>query len=125
MTLTLGPLVLDKIVVVAEIEDDCLLGNDILLKDPSGPAVMLLNQRQIILRDYVIPCILVGVDDPPSEEMMNKPFRRAYAADDFVVPAMTEALVDVLVDREIQKNTEGESCTLMEASTNFLKLNKC
>ncbi|CAG2191074.1 unnamed protein product [Mytilus edulis] len=53
---------LEKELVIAEIEDECLLGMDILQNDPSGPADVILSKGIIILRGVEIPVIQVGVD---------------------------------------------------------------
>ena len=59
--LELGPLSLRKEVIVAEIEDDCLLGVDVLQDDESGPADILLSKGITVLRGHDIPCVQIGL----------------------------------------------------------------
>ena len=44
--LELGPLKLTQTVVVADIEDDALLGDDVIIEHPDGPADLILSQRK-------------------------------------------------------------------------------
>ena len=53
--LQLGDIIVRKDFLVADIKDDILLGADILQKDPSGPADLLLSQDAMILRGHSVP----------------------------------------------------------------------
>ncbi|CAC5408305.1 unnamed protein product [Mytilus coruscus] len=64
--LTLGELVLEKELIVAEIEDEALLGLDILMKGDQGPADIKLTEGVILLNSTTIPCI-----QEDSEESQN------------------------------------------------------
>lgn len=86
----LGPLNLRKPLIVADIEDEVLLGGDIIQRDHSGPADILLSKNVMMFRGMSIPLEQIGVP---------KKSRKAYAADDFMVPAMSEAVIDVHIDR--------------------------
>ena len=88
-TMQLGSLTLQKKIIVAEIEDDGLLGSDILQQDRHGPADILLSQGVIKLRGHLIPCLQVGLENR---------IRKVHAADDFTIPGFTEAVIDVLVE---------------------------
>ena len=57
--ITLGDITLEREVIVAEIEDDALLGIDILQNDDGGPADLLLSKGVILLQGKEIPCIQV------------------------------------------------------------------
>ena len=57
----LGDFSLYMDIVVAEIEDDGLLDVDILQKQQSGPADILLSKGEIHLDGHTIPCIQVGM----------------------------------------------------------------
>jgi hypothetical protein len=99
-TIELGGLLLQKKVVVAEIEDDGLIGHDILVQDEMGPADILASREVMVLRDVEIPIILINVQNRS---------RRVFAADDIDVFPMTEAVVDVIVesfraDKYLEKN---------------------
>ena len=61
--LELGPLQLHKEVLVAAIEDDVLLGKDILQNEESGSADILLSEGIINLMGKSIPCVQVGLPD--------------------------------------------------------------
>ena len=73
--LKLGDLCLFVDAVVADIEDDRLLGMNILQKQQSGPADILLSKGEIHLNDHKIPCIQVG---------MHSAIRRVTSADHYI-----------------------------------------
>ncbi len=58
----MGSLKLEKELIVAEIQDDCLLGMDILQNDQEGPSDVLLSQGIIVLRGVEIPVMQVGTE---------------------------------------------------------------
>ncbi|CAC5396051.1 unnamed protein product [Mytilus coruscus] len=62
--LELGNLSLAKELVVAEIEDEVLLGLDILMKGEMGPADIKLTEGVILLNGVTIPCIQIGQPEP-------------------------------------------------------------
>ncbi|KAL3878170.1 hypothetical protein ACJMK2_030539 [Sinanodonta woodiana] len=86
-----GPMILDREVIVAEIEDEGLLGIDILQNENDGPADILLSKGVIKLNGVSIPCIQIGLNDDT--------VRNVKAADDFIIPGNSEAIIDVFVDR--------------------------
>ena len=108
LELQLGPISIEKIVTIAEIEDEVLLGADILLKDPTGPADLILSKGWMVFRGVQIPVEKVGI---------LKPIRRAHVADDYTVPGMSEAVLEVYVDR-VGDGSKDE-CLLIEASPVF------
>ncbi|MES9880686.1 MAG: retropepsin-like aspartic protease [Sedimenticola sp.] len=81
-SMQLGSVKLVKELVVAEIQDDCLLGMDILQNDQEGPGDVLLSQGVIKLRGVEIPVVQVGTEIQ----------RRVTAADHFVIPGYTNVL---------------------------------
>ena len=91
-TIHLGPLCMEKELNVAGIKDDVLVGADILLKDPCGPADILASQGVMKLRGESIPLELVGIEEPP--EYM----RQVRSADHYIIPGKSEGIVDVFVD---------------------------
>jgi len=105
-----GPLEMKMVLIVADIEDDVLLGGDILQRDPSGPADILLSKNEMILKGVTIPLTQIGVP---------KRSRKAYAADDYIIPAMSEAVIDVHVDRLTAVDDEAESRVLIEGDPLF------
>ena len=101
--LQLGPLCFEKSLLVADIEDEVLLGADILQQFPTGPADLLLSENKLILDGVAIPVEQVGIDQQ---------LRRLYSADHFIVPGLSEVIIDAFVER-----TDGEdvnkSCDLL------------
>ena len=98
--LELGSLKLTQTVVVADIEDDALLGDDVMIEHPDGPADLILSQRKIVTGGCEIPCQIVG-----------KIARRAVAADHYIIPGHSEVLVDVYVEE-----SGGDSRSVQEGS---------
>ena len=87
----LGPLEMNRKFTVADITDDVLLGADIIQNGDGGPADLLLSEGYMILNGIAIPLEQVG---------MPMRVRKAFLADDYVIPGMSEAILDVFVDRE-------------------------
>ena len=58
--LQLGPVSLQRVLMVAEIEDQILLGNDILRRDPEGPMDILNMEKVMVFKGLWIPCHTVG-----------------------------------------------------------------
>jgi hypothetical protein len=82
-TLDLCPLTIDRTIIVVDIEDEVLLGADILIRDPGGPADLLLSRNLMVFNRVEIPLIKIG---PPYQA------RRVIVADHFtcIVPAPSE-----------------------------------
>ena len=87
-----GPVYLEKTLVVADITDDVLLGADVLLGDASGPADLLLSENKILFRNTEIPIELAGY---PTHKV-----RRVTLADEYIIPAMSEKIVEVFINTE-------------------------
>ena len=51
---------LEAELIVTEIEDECLLGLDILMMREEGPAEIKLAGGEIVMNGTVIPCIRIG-----------------------------------------------------------------
>ncbi|CAC5426771.1 unnamed protein product [Mytilus coruscus] len=96
-SLELGALELEKELVIAEIEDECLLGMDILQNDPSGPADVILSRGIITLRGVEIPVIQVGVD------------RASY----------TKAVIDIYIERREEDDDNMNTEFIVEPASNF------
>jgi hypothetical protein len=84
----LGKLTLDSEVIIAEIEDDALLGLYILMKGEGVPADIKLTEGIILLNKTKIPCIQIGQPET---------LRRVRSADHFVIPPKTEMIIDVFI----------------------------
>ncbi|CAG2211272.1 unnamed protein product [Mytilus edulis] len=100
---------LEKELVIAEIEDECLLGMDILQNDPSGPADVILSRGIIILRGVEIPVIQVGVDRA----------RRVISADHYEIPGYTEAVIDIYIERREEDDNNVNTEFFIEPASNF------
>lgn len=70
--------------IVAVIEDDALLGLDILMKGPGGPADIKLTKGELLLNGTTLPCIQIG---------QNEIVRKVRSADDFYILPRSEVIV--------------------------------
>ena len=86
--LVLGPLVMEKEIMVADMEDEVLLGADIIQFDPSGPADLMLSLGILIFRDPSIPVLQTG---GPTKEL------KVRAADHYEIPPLSEMIVDAFI----------------------------
>lgn len=107
----LGPLEIIKEAVVADIEDDALLGYDVLKGSERGAADILLSRNKIILNGVDIPCFQVG----PAVDT-----RRVVVAETCTIPGLTEALVDVYVDRKYSDDDNKRAEYLVEPTGEFI-----
>jgi hypothetical protein len=114
--LGLGPLKIKRSIIVADIQDDILLGADILIRDPRGPVDLLLSRSTMIFDNVEIPLKRVG--EPYAE------VRRVLAADHFVVPALSECIIDCFVEIDNYGNgslRQCDSCLLIENTETFVE----
>ena len=81
-TLTMGSLVMERELVVADVTDDVLLGCDILLESESGPAETWLSKNVILLNGVRIPCLR-------GDRAVK--LRKVVVAADTCIPGMSEA----------------------------------
>ena len=89
MDLVLGPLALKCHVSVADIEDEVLLGTDVLQQE-GNTADILLSRGIMLLRGTAIPLKQVG---PVSG------VKKVTVGDDYVIPCLGEAVLDGQVER--------------------------
>ena len=108
--ISLGPVKLQKEIIVAEIEDDGLLGMDILQNDASGPADILMSKGVIKLRGHEVPCISTSIKDKN---------RKVTVADDFIIPGLSEAIIDVYIERKEADELNSINEFIIEPSENF------
>ena len=108
MQFSLGPLELEREIIVAEIEDDALLGYDIL-KGDNQSADILLSQNKIILNGTHIPCFQVG-----RQAMV----RQVVSADDYCIPGYSESVISVYIDRT-EDDDNGEDTNLLIQGSEF------
>ena len=108
----LGPVEQEIEAIVAEIDDDGLLGVDILQNGKNGPADLLMSKGVMVLIKKEIPMMQVG---------MSSRVRKVNAADHFVIPAQSECIVDVVVERHEYDDFSRENDFLVEPSEHFLE----
>ncbi|KAH3895221.1 hypothetical protein DPMN_019381 [Dreissena polymorpha] len=106
----LGPLMLAEKVIIADIEDEVLLGYDILKGRDGVPADILLNSNKILLDGLEISLFQVGKSNRA---------RRVTVAKDMTLPGLAEAVVSVFEERFIEDDDEINSNFLVEPSQQF------
>ena len=95
--------------VVSDIVDEFLLGQDLMLCDPSGPADIIQSEERMIFHGVSIPLKLIE----PSI------IRRIRVAVCFEVPPMEEVIVDAFVDRNEHVIDKEENQLLVEMNPNL------
>lgn len=108
-TLKLGEHEMVREVIVAEIEDEALLGFDILRGEKNGAADILLSKNRIVLDGKDIPCFQVS---------KNKT-RRVVMAEDFQIPGSSEAVVDVFIERSEEDDFDPDHNYIVAPTDNF------
>ena len=76
----LGPVKLEIEAIIAEIDDDGVLGVDILQNSKNGPADLLMSKGVLLIDKKEVPIIQVGVTNR---------VRTVTAADHFIIPAQS------------------------------------
>ncbi|KAH3832629.1 hypothetical protein DPMN_105921 [Dreissena polymorpha] len=110
LNLCLGNVELQCDAVIAEIEDQALLGYDVLVGSEHGPADLLLSKGVVILGGVEIPCFKKAVESR---------YRKVTVAEDVTVPAKSEDLVDVFVGRRKSDDDDSRAEYLIEATDGF------
>ena len=108
--LQLGPLKLSKEVIIADIEDEGLLGADIMQEDESGPGDLMLSKGILRLRGLDIEILRVGKDLRT---------RKVTAADHYLVPSYCEQVIDVFIERFPEDDYEEHKDMVVEPCENF------
>ena len=89
-TLKLGDFLADQHIIVADIDDDCLLGVDVLYAEQNMPAEILLSEGILKLRNKEIPCF---------QTTTGNRCRRVTAADNYQIPPFSEKIIQAFVER--------------------------
>lgn len=98
--------------VVANIEDEALLGLDILMKADCGPANLRLSDGIMLLGGASIPCKQIGLPEK---------VRKVRVADNFTIPPRSEMLIYVFIDRlEIDQSSQSQDFVL-ESNADILQ----
>ena len=106
----IGPLKLEVEAIVADIEDDGLLGIDILQNGNSGPADLMMSKGVLHINGKEVPIIQVGLQTRT---------RRVTSADHFIIPAQSESVIDVYVERQEYDDFSSENDYLIERTEQF------
>ena len=107
----LGPLQLDCEMIVADIDDDVLLGMDVMQHKEHGKADILLSQGIVRMRGHSIPFVWND-----GKELILR------LSENRVIPPSSEVIVDAFVERK--DNLIDESGDLMiQPRTEFLERN--
>ncbi|CAC5411489.1 unnamed protein product [Mytilus coruscus] len=96
-------------IVVAHIENQCLLGIDIFQGQQGGPADILLSKGVINLKGVSIPCIQVK---------KSEIIRKVTAADHYIIPGYCEAVIDVYIERNENDGLLASKEFMIEPSEN-------
>ena len=89
--LKFGPVEFSKMLWAADIHDEVLLGADTLLDHTLGPMDLLLSEEKMSIQDHLLPIkqVFGGL-----KTVVNK----VYSSEDFVVPALSEAIISFTFD---------------------------
>ena len=111
-SLQLGTVKLQVEAIVADIEDDGLLGVDILQNGRDGPTDLLLTKGVLMIDNQEVPIIQVG---------LNQRIRKVSAADHSIIPAQSEAVIDVYVERREYDDFSCVNEHIIEPTEHFRK----
>ena len=111
----LGNLELTQELVVAEIEDEGLLGMHILFQRSSGLADILLSEKKILLNGVSISCYQIGLPES---------VRKVSIAEEIIIPGNSETIVDAFIERTEDDDHLKNSVVLIEPAANFEQRHK-
>ena len=109
-TIQLGPVSMETEAIVAEIDDDGLLGVDVLQNREGGPTDLLMSKGVLKVEGKDVPIIQVG---------MKTRVRKVTSADHFVIPAQSEAVIDVYIERQEYDDFSAETEYIIEPTDHF------
>ena len=109
MSMKLGTFQIEHEVTIADINDDVLLGMDILNGKKGKPADIILSQNKIVLDGVEIKC----------RRNVTNQIRHVKAADHFIIQGETEQIIDVFIDRTEDDDLLTNTTVLIEPSDNF------
>ena len=93
-----------------DIDDDGLLGVDILKNGKNGPSDLLMSKGVLFIDKKEVPIIQVGV---------KSRVRKVTAADHFVTPAQSECIIDVYLERHEYDDFSSEKDFIVEPTEHF------
>ncbi|MCG8046377.1 MAG: RNase H-like domain-containing protein, partial [Candidatus Thiodiazotropha endolucinida] len=109
-SLQLGPVQTEVEATVADIDDDGLLGVDVLQNGTEGPTDLLLSKGILMIDNKEVPIIQIGIKNRA---------RRVTAADHFSIPAQSESVIDVYVERKENDDFSCASEYIIEPTKHF------
>ena len=108
--LKLGPVHLEIEAIVADIDDDGLLGVDVLQNGDDGPADLLLSKGVLIINRQEVPIIQVGLENR---------VRKVTSADHFIIPAQSECIIEAYVERREYDDFTTDREYIIEPTEHF------
>ena len=108
--LKLGSVLLEVQAIVADIDDDGLLGMDVLQNGAEGPVDILLSKGIMRIDEQDIPIIQVG---------LKTSVRRVAAADHVVIPGQCESVIDLYVEKQDNDDISSKTEYLVEPTKHF------
>ena len=108
--LQLGPVCVQTEAIVAKIDDDGLLGIDVLQNRHDGPTDLMMSKGILKMGDKEVPIMQVGITDR---------IRKVTAADYSIIPAHSETVIAVYVERKEYDDFTSESEYIIEPTEHF------
>ena len=108
--LQLGPAEMYVEAIVAEIDDDDLLGIDLLQNGENGPTDLFMSKGVLMIAGKEVPIIQIG--------LQNR-IRKVAAADHYVIPAQSEAVIDVFIERQEYDDFSADVDYIVEPTAHF------
>ena len=96
--------------IVAEIDDDGLLGIDLLQNGENGPTDLLMSKGVLMIAGKEVSIIQIG--------SQNR-IRKVTAADHYVIPAQSEAVIDVFIERQEYDDFSADVDYIVEPTAYF------
>lgn len=109
-SVALGPVTLEVEAIVANIDDDGLLGVDVLQNGDTGPSDLMMSKGVLMINKQEVPIIQIGI---------KSRVRRVVAADHYVIPAQCESVIDAYVERREYDDFSCETEYIIEPTENF------
>ena len=107
----LGPVQMEVEAIVTDIDDDGLLGVDVLQNNKDGPTDLLMSKGVLVINKKDVPIIQVGVTNR---------LRKVTAADHFIIPAQSECIIDVYLERHEYDDFSAEQDYIIEPTEHFI-----
>ena len=109
LTYSWDQLCIKRVLTVAEIKDEVLLGDDILWRDPQGPMDILNSEKVMIFKGEWMPLCTVG-------ELKQQ--TKVLAVNTIVIPGMAEWIIDGYLEWS-EEDERAEQCMLVETDLQF------